>query len=230
MENDEINAVVKKRLFQMKDEQYKKFQSGLTPNLDKAFFIGVRTPELRKLAKEIKKEKLAADFMNELPHTYFEENQLHAFLIAGIKDYDTCISELDRFLPYVDNWATCDQMNPKILKKYPDRLINKIHEWLDSEKTYTIRFAIKLLMDFYLEDEFKEEYPALVAEISSEEYYVKMMTAWYFATALSKQYDSVIPYIENHRLPEWTHRKTIQKACESYRITPEQKTYLKKLK
>jgi 3-methyladenine DNA glycosylase AlkD len=214
----------------MKDEQYKSFQRGLIPNIDKNLVIGVRTPELRKLAKEIRRDNMAEEFMSGLPHKYFEENQLHAFLISDIKDYELCVRELCRFLPYVDNWATCDQMNPKILKKYPEKLINKIYDWLESTDTYTVRFAIKLLMDNYLEDEFKEEYPKLVAGIASDEYYVKMMVAWYFATALAKQYDAVIGYIEKRMLSEWTHRKTIQKACESYRITDEQKTYLRTLK
>jgi 3-methyladenine DNA glycosylase AlkD len=214
----------------MKDEQYKSFQSGLIPNIDKNLVIGVRTPKLRKLAKEICRDDMTEEFMNELPHKYFEENQLHAFLISDIKDYELCVRELERFLPYVDNWATCDQMNPKILKKYPEKLIDKVYEWLESADTYTVRFAIKLLMDYYLEDEFKEEYPKLVAGIASDEYYVKMMAAWYFATALAKQYDAVIIYIEKRMLPEWTHRKTIQKACESYRITDEQKIYLRTLK
>jgi 3-methyladenine DNA glycosylase AlkD len=214
----------------MKDEQYKSFQRGLIPNIDKNLVIGVRTPELRKLAKEIRRDNMAEEFMSGLPHKYFEENQLHAFLISDIKDYELCVRELCRFLPYVDNWATCDQMNPKILKKYPEKLINKIYDWLESTDTYTVRFAIKLLMDNYLEDEFKEEYPKLVAGIASDEYYVKMMVAWYFATALAKQYDAVIGYIEKRMLSEWTHRKTIQKACESYRITDEQKIYLRTLK
>lgn len=222
--------IIINKLFEMKDEQYKSFQSGLIPNIDKILVIGVRTPELRKLAKEIRRDNMAEEFMSELPHKYFEENQLHAFLISDIKDYELCVRELERFLPYVDNWATCDQMNPKILKKYPEKLINKIYEWLESKDTYTVRYAIKLLMDYYLDDEFKEEYPKLVAGISSDEYYVKMMISWYFATALAKQYDAAIGYIEKRLLPEWTHRKTIQKACESLRIFDERKAYLKSLR
>jgi 3-methyladenine DNA glycosylase AlkD len=218
-----------KKLYELQDEQYREFQSSLIPTKDRASIIGVRTPVLKKLAKELKGETGAA-FMKDLPHRYFEEDQLHAFLIADIKDYDTCIEELERFLPYVDNWATCDQMNPRVLGKQPEMLMEKILTWLESGKTYSIRFAIKLLMNFYLDERFEENQLELAAQISSQEYYVQMMIAWYFATALAKQYEAALPYLENHRLPEWIHRKTIQKACESYRITKEQKAYLRTLR
>jgi 3-methyladenine DNA glycosylase AlkD len=218
-----------KKLYELQDEQYREFQSSLIPTKDRASIIGVRTPVLKKLAKELKGENGAA-FMKDLPHRYFEEDQLHAFLIADIKDYDTCIEELERFLPYVDNWATCDQMNPRVLRKQPEKLMEKILTWLKSGKTYSIRFAIKLLMNFYLDERFEENQLELAAQISSQEYYVQMMIAWYFATALAKQYEAALPYLENHRLQEWIHRKTIQKACESYRITKEQKAYLRTLR
>jgi 3-methyladenine DNA glycosylase AlkD len=218
-----------KKLYELQDEQYREFQSSLIPTKDRASIIGVRTPVLKKLAKELKGETGAA-FMKDLPHRYFEEDQLHAFLIADIKDYDTCIEELERFLPYVDNWATCDQMNPRVLRKQPEKLMEKILTWLKSGKTYSIRFAIKLLMNFYLDERFEENQLELAAQISSQEYYVQMMIAWYFATALAKQYEAALPYLENHRLQEWIHRKTIQKACESYRITKEQKAYLRTLR
>jgi 3-methyladenine DNA glycosylase AlkD len=211
----------------MQDQAYASFQSRLIPTLGEGEMIGVRTKALRDLAKEIKGTQKAADFMGELPHQYFEENQLHAFLVSEEKDYEACIRELEHFLPYVTNWATCDQMNPKVLKKQPEQLLEKIHQWIASEHTYTIRFAIKLLMDFYLDDHFEPSLLELVCSVSSEEYYVRMMVAWYFQTALVKQYDAAIPYIREHRLPEWTHRKTIQKACESYKVSEEMKEYLR---
>lgn len=214
----------------LKNENYKKFQSSLIPTQDKDLVLGIKTPALRAYAKKISGTETAKTFMNELPHKYFEENQLHAFLISNIKDFDKCIDELNKFLPFVDNWATCDQMTPKILKKQPDILINIIKTWLKSSHTYTIRFGIKQLMDHYLDSEFKEEYLELVCSVDSDQYYVKMMAAWYFATALAKQYDSTIPYLENKRLPEWTHKKAIQKAVESFRVTDEHKIYLKTLR
>jgi 3-methyladenine DNA glycosylase AlkD len=168
--------------------------------------------------------------MNALPHAFFEEDQLHAFLISQIRDFDECISAIEIFLPYVDNWATCDQMTPKVLKQQPRELMKEILMWLESDHPYTVRFAIKQLMDHYLEEQFEVEQLELVAGVTAEDYYVRMMVAWYFATALAKQYDAALPYIEEHRLPEWTHKKTIQKACESYRLSPEQKEYLKRYK
>ncbi|MCR5785065.1 MAG: DNA alkylation repair protein [Eubacterium sp.] len=217
-------------MFKLEDEAYKKFQSGLIPSIDSERVIGVRTPELRKLAKEISKSPLCERFLKELPHKYFEENQLHAFIISGMKDYDECIGALSLFLPYVDNWATCDQMSPKIFKKYRKNLLGKIKIWILSEEEYTVRFGIKMLMDHFLDEDFDKEYLDLVADIRSDKYYINMMIAWYFATALAKQYDDALPYIEKRRLEAWTHNKAIQKSVESYRISDEKKEYLKSLK
>ena len=192
--------------------------------------IGVRTPDLRNDAKKIIKENKYKEFLEELPHKYFDENQLHAFIISEIKDYEKCIIYINKFLPYVDNWATCDQMSPKIFKKNKDKLIIEIMRWIKSKETYTVRFGIGMLMQYYLDDDFNPKYLEKVSKIKSKEYYVNMMIAWYFATALAKQYDEAIKYIENDILDKWTHNKTIQKALESYRITSEQKKYLKSLK
>ncbi len=218
------------RLFELQDKKYRNFQAKLIPNIDPETVIGIRTPELRKLAKDMAKEPGTDKFLAELPHRWFDENQLHAFIISLTKDYDTCIAQVERFLPFVDNWATCDQLSPKIFKKNKEDLLSHIREWLKSDKTYTVRFAAGMLMQHYLDEDFDPEYPELVAAIESDEYYVNMMRAWYFATALAKQYDAAIPYIEEKRLDKWTHNKTIQKSVESYRITPEQKDHLKKFK
>lgn len=218
-----------KELFEMQDEKYKDFQSALIPGSDLEKVIGIRTPLLRKYAKNLPLEDAKA-FLLELPHEYFDENQLHAFIVSEIKDIDACIKEVNTFLPYVDNWATCDQMSPVIFKKHKDRLLVEVKRWIASSETYTVRFGIKMLMQHFLDEDFNLEYPEMVAKIQSEEYYVKMMIAWYFATALAKQYDSVIPFIEEGRLEKWTHNKAIQKSIESYRITTEQKKYLRSLK
>ena len=217
-------------LFTKQDLKYRDFQAPLIPNLDKNIFIGVRLPELKKMAKQIGNENLAKSFIKELPHHYYDENQLYAFIISNIKDYDSCIKEIETFLPYVDNWAVCDTMKPNIFKKNKGKLINKIKEWLKSEHIYTKRFAIGMLMSLYLNEDFKEEYLELVSKVKSEEYYLNMMIAWYFATALAKQYKTAIKYIEDKKLSPWVHNKTIQKAVESYRISDEQKVYLKGLK
>lgn len=211
----------------MQDAVYKQFCSALIPTVDSQTVIGIRTPILRGYAKELAKEARFDGFLAALPHTYYEENNLHAFLIERIGDFDKTVAALDAFLPYVDNWATCDCMSPKILGKYPEVLLSKIWEWMAADHTYTIRYAIGLMMRFYLEDHFRPEYPERIAAIRSDEYYVNMMIAWYFATALAKQYDAILPYIIEKRLPEWIHNKTIQKAVESYRITPEQKVLLR---
>ncbi len=223
---------IQDKLFELQDPGYKEFHSKLMPTIHPDVIIGVRTPALRKLAKELLKNEpdTVKAFMTDLPHTYYEENNLHGFLIEGIKDYEECIKALDIFLPYVDNWATCDCTVPKVLAKHTDELLTQILSWLKSDHTYTVRFCIGLLMRFYLDEYFKEEYPALVAGVSSKEYYINMMRAWYFATALAKQYEATLPWLEEKRLDTWTHNKTIQKAVESYRITPEQKMYLKTLK
>lgn len=221
---------ITERLFELRDEVYGDFTAKLMPTVVREYVIGVRQPAIRKLAKELYGTKEAEDFLKSLPHRYYEENNLHAFLIERMKDYDACIAALDEFLPHVDNWATCDCMNPKVLKKQPERTEAKIREWMASDETYTVRFAIGILMGYYLDELFKTEYADMVADYRSEEYYIKMMQAWYFATALAKQYDAVLPYIQNRRLDKWTHNKAIQKAIESYRISDEQKKYLRTLK
>lgn len=221
---------IRRQLLEQQDEKYKEFQQKLIPSVDRDTIIGVRTPVLRKMAKELYKKEGSEVFLQALPHLYFEENQLHAFLISEEKNYGICIERLQRFLPYVDNWATCDQMSPKIFKKHTDELIKEIDQWIESDLTYTKRFGIGMLMQLYLDEHFQTEYADKVAQVRSEEYYVNMMVAWYFATALAKQYDKILPYIENGRLERWTHNKAIQKAVESYRITPEQKAYLRTLK
>lgn len=218
------------RLFALQDQDYREFHSRLMPTVEKSKVIGVRTPELRKLAKDLRGTQEAEEFLKALPHTYYEENNLHGFLLEYIRDYDTCIEALNRFLPYVDNWATCDMMSPKCLKKHLPALYEQCKLWIAGGEAYTVRFAVNMLMKYYLDDNFQPEYPELVASITSDEYYVKMVVAWYFATALAKQYDAVLPYFEKERLEFWTHNKAIQKAVESYRITNEQKAYLKTLK
>ena len=221
---------IQARLFELKDDKYADFQRKLIPNRPSETIVGIRTPELRKLAKELYKEGDTDGFLSDLPHKYFDEDQLHAFIISLKKDYDKAIDRVERFLPYIDNWATCDQLSPKIFKKHRHELLNHIRKWLDSDRTYTIRFGVGMLMEHYLDEDFSPEYPEMVSKLRSEEYYVNMMIAWYFATALAKQYDTALPYIEGQRLDKWTHNKTIQKAVESYRITAEQKEYLKSLK
>ncbi|MEE0940552.1 MAG: DNA alkylation repair protein [Bifidobacteriaceae bacterium] len=218
------------KLYSLQDLKYRDMQIKIIPTIDPESVIGVRTPELKNIAKDILKEGDYRGFLEELPHKYFEENQLHAFIISGIKDPNECMEELEKFLPYVDNWATCDQMSPKIFKKHKDMLLEHIKEWIDSEKTYTVRFGVGMLMKHFLDDDFDPLYPELVAKLRSEEYYVNMMIAWYFATALAKQYESILPFIEEKRLDDWTHNKAIQKSLESRRITEEQKLYLKSLK
>ena len=217
-------------LFKMQDEKYRDFNSKLIPTVEKETMIGVRTPELRKYAKQLVKREDVGEFLHSAPHKYFDENQLHAFILAEIKDFGVCLEEVKSFLPYIDNWATCDQLSPKVFKKFRKELLLHIKEWIRSDKTYTVRFGIGMLMEHFLDEDFDLKYPAMVAEVRSEEYYINMMTAWYFATALAKQYERVLPFIENNKLDIWTHNKAIQKAVESYRITDEQKAYLKGLK
>ncbi len=228
MNYDTIN--IQEELFKMQDTKYRDFQAGLIPGKTSDIMIGVRTPQLRGLAKEILKAGGYEEFLSDLPHRYFDEDQLHAFIISGMKDYDRAMEELIKFLPYVDNWATCDQMAPKIFKKHRTELLEHIKDWIRSDQTYTIRFGIGMLMEHFLDEDYDLTYPEMVAGVRSGEYYVNMMIAWYFATALAKQYDSIIPYIEGKKLDDWTHNKAIQKAIESYRITPEQKDYLRTLK
>ena len=219
-----------KNLKKLQDLKYRDMQVKIIPNLEPSSIIGVRTPELKAMAKEILKSGDYEDFLNDLPHKYFEENQLHAFIVSGMKDADECFEELEKFLPYVDNWATCDQMSPKIFKKHKDELLKRVKVWIASGEPYTIRFGVGMLMEHFLDDNYDTKYPAMVAKLRSDEYYVNMMIAWYFATALAKQYDTIIPYIEKKKLDKWTHNKAIQKSVESYRITDEQKAYLKTLK
>lgn len=218
---------IQKQLFELQDMAYRDFHSRLMPDIDKETVIGIRVPVLRKYAKSIVETELAEKFIKELPHCYYEENNLHMMLITGIKDYDRCLSEIERFLPYIDNWATCDFPAPKCFENHKEDLLPVIKRWIASSETYTIRYGIGMLMRLYLDADFDPEYVRIVAEVKSDEYYVNMMIAWYMATALAKQWDAVIPYIEEHRMSDWVHRKTIQKAVESYRITDEQKRYLK---
>ena len=225
-----ITEEIRQSLFELQDIKYRDFQAKLIPGKDTEMMIGVRTPELRKLAKQMLKREDIREFLRDLPHRYFDEDQLHAFIVSGIKEYGKCMEELMRFLPFVDNWATCDQMSPGVFKKHKPELLAEIREWLGSEHTYTVRFGIGMLMQHFLDEDFDPAYPELVAGVHSEEYYVNMMIAWYFATALAKQYDAVLPFIEGRRLDPWTHNKTIRKAVESYRITDEQKEYLRSLK
>ncbi len=226
MITDEITT----KLFSLQDTAYRDFQVKLIPGMDAQKEIGVRTPELRKLAKELAKREDIREFLNDLPHQYFDENQLHAFILSGEKDFEKCMEDLERFLPYVDNWATCDQTSPKVFRKHRKELLDAIRRWIESDHPYTVRFAIKMLMEHFLDEDFDPAYPEMVAEVRSEEYYIRMMIAWYFATALAKQYEAVLPYLEQKKLDVWTHNKTIQKAVESYRITEEQKIYMKSLK
>lgn len=212
------------------DGEYRLFQAKLMPGVDLERIIGVRTPVLRKLAKELAKEPDIELFLNDIPHKTYDENNLHGFIISECKDYEKSVKYVDAILPYVDNWATCDLLSPKAFKKNKDKLIKDIDRWLASEKTYTVRFGIEMLMSHYLDDAFKPEYHEKLTGIISDEYYINMMLAWYFATALAKQWDDTVKYIAEKRLPVWVHNKTIQKAVESYRITDEQKTYLKGLK
>ena len=225
-----ITEEIRTGLFSLQDTAYRDFQGKLIPGLGAETMIGVRTPELRKLAKELAKREDIREFLKDLPHEYFDENQVHAFILSEEKDFEKCMDELELFLPYVDNWATCDQMSPKVFRKNKKDLLTAIKRWIESDQTYTVRFAIKMLMEHFLDEDFDPIYPEMVAEVRSEEYYIRMMIAWYFATALAKRYDAVLPYLKQEKLDVWTHNKAIQKAVESYRITEEQKIYLKSLK
>lgn len=225
-----IETTVRNTLFSLQDTGYKAFQEKLIPTMPTEQVVGVRTPILRKYARTFAKSKEAEKYMQMLPHYYYEENNLHAFIIETIKDYEKAMEETEKFLPYIDNWATCDSFSPKIFKKYPLQVYTKIKKFIDSGKTYTIRYGIGLLLGNYLDEEFDPEMPALVADIVSDEYYVNMMCAWYMATALAKQEQAILPYLEENRLNKWVHNKTIQKAVESRRISPERKAYLRTLR
>lgn len=217
-------------LFENADIKYRDFTAKLTPNIDKESIIGVRVPILRQLSKKLKNTDVATDFLHTLPHSYLEENHLHCFLIEHSTDFEKSISLLEDFLPYIDNWATCDTVRPKIFKKHTDKLYDKIRLWLRSDHTYTVRYAIGLLNSFYLDEHFRPEHLKIVAGIKSDEYYINMMIAWYFATALCKQYEDAVKIIEKRTLPKWVHNKAIQKARESYRISCDTKAYLNTLK
>ena len=214
------------RLTLLREESYQKFQSSLIPTVDPSAILGVRTPKLRKIAKELFGTEMGKAFLNDLPHSCFEENQIHGFMISEIKNFEECLIQTERFLPYIDNWATCDQTAPKVFSKHKQELLPAIDRWLDSNHTYTVRFAIGMLMRHYLDADYQTEYTDRVCAVGSDDYYIRMEQAWYMATALAKQWDSVIPYLEKRILPKWTHNKTIRKAKESYRITTEQKDYL----
>ena len=226
MNRDEIVT----ELFRMRDADYALLQAKIIPTVAADRIIGVRTPALREFAKALYKDRDKEDFLSCTPHQYFDENQLHAFVISLEKDFDKCIAEVDAFLPFIDNWATCDQLSPKAFKREPEKLLQYIQSWIKSDQTYTVRFAIGMLMQHFLDERFEAGYADMVAEVRSEEYYINMMIAWYFATALAKQYERTVPYLEGRRLDGWVHNKAIQKSVESYRITDEQKAYLKTLK
>ena len=218
---------IEEHLFSLAEEEYRDFMRKLIPNVAPEKVLGIRTPIVRRYAKELGKTPEAALFLKELPHKYYEEDNLHAFLLEGIKDFDECVALLDEFLPYVNNWATCDSMKPKVFQKHKAELLTPIRRWITSGETYEVRFAVELLMNLYLDEDFEPEFPALVSEVKSEEYYVNMMVAWYFATALAKRYDEILLYVSEHRLSPRVHQKTIQKAVESFRLTDEQKAELK---
>ncbi|MBR1770128.1 MAG: DNA alkylation repair protein [Bacteroidales bacterium] len=225
-----IKEEIRAYLFAMKDDKYSAFQRKLIPNIPPQSIIGVRTPILKKYAESTALKEDAGEFLSDLPHRYFDENQLHAFILSGIKDFDKCIEATKKFLPFIDNWATCDQLSPKCFKKNADKLLPYIKEYLKSRKEYTLRFGIGLMMRYFLDENFKEKYIDTISEIKREEYYVKMMQAWYIATALAKQYESAVLILKEERLDVWTHNKAIQKACESFRISQEKKVCLRTLK
>ena len=223
----DTESYVRNRLYELKDEKYRNFHSALMPTIDKDKIIGVRVPVLRKLSKELMKDGTGLEFIKILPHKYYEEDNIHAFIIEQIKDFEICLNETERFLPFIDNWATCDMFSPKVFSKHTDVIYRKSIEWINSDKTYTIRYGIGMLMRHFLDQNFNDEILKIVSGIKSEEYYVNMMIAWFFATALAKQYDTAFKYIENQDLSPWVHNKTIQKAIESNRISAETKVYLK---
>lgn len=224
------NEQIKNELLSLADEDYRHFHSRLIPTVDKNKIIGVRTPILRAFANELYKEGDYESFLHSLPHEYYEEDNLHAFIIEKEKDFSHCIKLTDEFLPYIDNWATCDMFSPKCFKKEKEALYEKVLQWLNDDKTYVVRYGIGCLMKYYLDDDFDEKHLKIVSEIKSDKYYINMMIAWYFATALARQYDSTICYLTERRLPTWVHKKTIQKAIESSRIDDETKMYLRQFK
>jgi len=217
-------------LIKLSNSEYKDFNAKLNPNIDKDCILGVKVPKCRELAKTLYKENNYEPFISQLPHKYFEENMLHGLIIGEFTEFEKCIEKLNTFLPYVDNWAVCDSLKCKCFKKNKDKLIPIISEWVKSKDTFVCRYGVNIFMDYFLDEDFKPEYLEIIAGIKSDEYYIKMVVAWYFATALAKQWDSSIPYIENSKLSTWVNNKTIQKAKESFRITKEQKDYLSKYK
>lgn len=219
-----------KELQALKEKEYADFQAKLVPTIEPSTILGIRVPKLRALAKSYIRDQECQVFLDSLPHNYYDENMLHAILISEMKDYDKCINRLEAFLPYVDNWAVCDIMSPKLFKRYRGDLMTRIKVWIASEETYTIRFGLGMLMTHFLDEDFRPEYLDMASSIRSDEYYVNMMIAWFFATALAKQWEVSLPYIEDKRLDDWTHKKAIQKARESLRISKEKKEYLKGLK
>ena len=227
---NDFENIIREKLFSLSDAAYGDFQSALMPSVPREKIIGVRTPILRKYASKIAKTPFAAEFLLDLPHKYYEEDNLHAFLIEKIKDFDEALACLDKFLPFVDNWATCDGMNPKALLKDKVHLLEKIDEWISSSHTYTVRYGIGTIMRHFLGEDFDVSFHEKVANVKSDEYYVNMMAAWYFATALAKQYEKTLPFLIERKLSPWVHNKTIAKATESFRITKEQKDFLKSLK
>lgn len=221
---------IRSRLFALQDLKYRDFHCALMPTVDKKSVIGVRVPALRALAKELAGTETAAAFLAELPHAYYEENNLHGLLIERMPGFDETLAALERFLPCIDNWATCDLIRPKAFRTHTDALMPCVRLWLQSGHTYTARFGIRMLMDFYLTDAFLPELPALVASCACGDYYIDMCVAWYFAEALYKQPDAILPYFSERRLPKWTHNKAIQKSIESFRIPAGTKAYLKTLR
>ena len=214
-------------LFEMADSVYKDFHSKLIPTVDNDRIIGVRTPDLRKYAKTLKNSEKRLSFLDCLPHNFYDENNLHAFLIEQEKDFSSCVAELNRFLPYVDNWATCDMMNPKVLKTDKSALLREIKKWIVKDDIYSVRFGLKMLMDHFLDEDFSADYLELAASVKSDEYYINMMISWFFATALTKRYEETLPFIIDKRLSKFCHNKTISKACDSFRIAKKNKEYLK---
>ena len=224
------NILVSDLLADLSDEEYKNFHSKLMPDVDKNRILGVRIPKIRKLAKELQSEPVSKEFIGCLPHYYYEEDNLHAFLVEKINDIDYALRETERFLPYIDNWATCDSFFPKVFLKHPEILSEKAIEWMNSKHCYTRRYGIGILMKMFLDEHFDIKYPEMISEIRSDEYYVNMMIAWYFATALAKRYDECIGFIESYKLDKWVHNKTISKCHDSLRIPEETKKYLKTLR
>ena len=227
---DNLDNEIIKSLYALQDTAYRAFNSKLIPNISQDLFIGVRTPQLRKLAKDLIKSGVSNEFIARLPHKYFEENQLHAFILSEIRDFDTVICELNRFLPYVNNWATCDQLNPLVFKKNLDVVYEYVCKWIKSKDVYTVRFAVKTLMQYWLDDKFDIKYADMIANVKSDEYYINMMRAWYFATAAAKQFDKILPYFEKGLIDEWTRLRAIQKATESYRVSDKEKDILRVLR